>query len=94
MILPASLMRIRVVGDGRKRVNLWIPLILIWPIVLALMMILSPVALLLCIFWPKGRKLIIAGPRVLLACWAMRGLELRVNDGDDQVLVSFNEEVR
>lgn len=89
MILPASLMRIRVAGDQRKRVNLWIPLILIWPIVLALMVILSPVALLLCIVWSRGRKFIIAGPRVLMACWAMRGLELRVKDGDDQVLVSF-----
>lgn len=90
MILPTTLLRVRVSSKGKRNVNLWIPLFLVWPIVLALMVVLSPVALLLCVFWRKGRPVILAGPRILAACWATRGLEVRVDDGDDHVLVSFS----
>lgn len=89
MILPVSLMRIRVVEGGRKKVNLWLPILLVWPLVLALMVALAPVVLVLCIVWPKGRPFVLAGPRILGACWSLRGFQIRVRDGGDQVDISF-----
>jgi hypothetical protein len=89
MILPTSVMRIRIVEGGRKKIGLWIPVFLVWPVVIALMVALSPVALIVCIVWPKGRIYVAAGPMILAVCWALRGLEVRVQDEEDQVLISF-----
>lgn len=91
MILPTSLLRVRVVEKGRRKVGLWIPLILIWPIVLALMAMLSPVAVLVCMAWRGGRGYILSGPWLIWMLWSMRGLEVRVkdNNGKTSVLVSF-----
>ena len=88
MILPTSLLRVRISEGGKKRLNLWLPVFLVWPVVIALMIILAPVALLLYVCWPSGRGYILGGPRILVVLWAMRGLEVRVQDRDDSVLVS------
>ena len=41
MMFPPSILRVRVLDDD-SRVSLWIPLILIWPIVLGLYLLLLP----------------------------------------------------
>lgn len=89
MILPTSLLRVRVMEKGRRRCSLWIPLCLIWPIVLALMVVLSPVAVLVSIVWRGGRSYILCGPWLIGVLWSMRGLEVRVKDDRTNVLVSF-----
>jgi len=89
MILPTWLMRIRIVEGGRKKIGLWLPLFLVWPVVIAFMVALAPVALIVCIVWPAGWRYLAAGPRIISAGWAMRGLEVRVKDGKDHVHISF-----
>lgn len=87
MILPVSLMRIRIVGGGKKKVGLWIPMILVWPIVIGIMIVLLPIALIVCVASATGRRVIFAGPRILEACWAARGLRVLVTDGENRVEV-------
>lgn len=89
MILPPSILQIRVVENGHRKVNLWLPLAIIWPLALALMVALSPAVLVLCIVWPKGRGYALAGPRILRASWAARGLRVRVRNGLDGVTISI-----
>ncbi len=89
MILPTTFMRIRIVEGGRRKIGLWLPLFLVWPAVIAFMIALAPIALIVCVVWPTGRRFMIAGPRIVAACWAMRGLHVRVKDGKDQVYISF-----
>lgn len=89
MIIPPSLLRIRVIEKGKRKVNLWIPLFLIWPLVIALMVVLAPVALVVCLVWPKGRQVVMAGPRLLALAWAIRGLRVRVKDEANRVRVEF-----
>jgi hypothetical protein len=89
MILPTTLMHIRIVEGGRKKIGLAIPLLLVWLVAIALMILLAPAALVVCIVWPRGRQFVIAGPQVLAACWALRGLQVRVQDDKDQVLIDF-----
>lgn len=88
MIVPTLLLRVKITEGGRCKINLWIPLIVLWLIIIAFMIVLAPIALIICLIWPRGRRYIIAGPSLIGAFWAMRGLEVRVSDGDDGVLVS------
>ena len=44
MMLPPSILRVRVLDDD-SRVSLWIPLILVWPLVAALYLLLLPFVL-------------------------------------------------
>lgn len=89
MILPTSVMRIRIIEGGRKRIGLWLPVFLVWPIAIALMIALAPVAIIVSLVCRKHSKLILSGPRLIALLWAMRGLEVRVKDDEDQVLISF-----
>ena len=86
MILPTSVMHIRIAEDGRK-FNLWIPILLLWLVVIAVMIVLAPLAIIASLVLGKRGRLILAGPRLLALFWAMRGLEVRVEDGKDQVLI-------
>lgn len=87
MILPPTVFHIRIVEGGRKKFNLWLPVILLWPLVILLMVLLAPLALIASLIWSKHSKLILAGPRLLALCWAIRGLQVRVQDDNNQVLI-------
>ena len=91
MTFPPSLLRVRV-QTHRRRVGLWIPLILIWPFVLLLGILLYPLVIVAAIiFWPRGwgRPILLLGPLLFGLFTAIRGLEVRVEQPSTRVLVSF-----
>jgi hypothetical protein len=45
-IMPPAVMRVHVVNEGRRVVGLWLPLFLLWPLLLVLLVIILPLALL------------------------------------------------
>ena len=90
MILPPMVLRIRVSENGSHKVRLWIPLFLVWPLVLAFTALFAPGWLAICLLVPRARRYAFAGPRVLTVLWALRGLCVTVDDADDSVLVSFS----
>lgn len=87
MILPTTVFHIRIAQGGRKKFNLWLPIGLLWPVVIAVMVVLAPIVLIVSMVWRKHSRCILAGPRLLAMCWALRGLRVRVGDGKDQVLI-------
>lgn len=91
MIWPPSLLRIRI-RNNNIRFSLWLPLFLIWPLVLLAMVILSPLIILCAVLlWPLGlsRPLLLTGPVLFRLFCSMRGLEIAVEKSSDQVLISF-----
>ena len=91
MMFPPSILRIRVLDD-RKRVNLWIPLVLIWPLVVAVYLFLLPCIVLAAVLsWSSGRgRLILAGGPALFRLYcSLRGLEINVTEPNQSVLVYF-----
>ncbi len=87
---PPCLMRVRVGRPGRK-INLWLPLFIIFLFVAVILLILSPLVLLAAvILWPFGwgRPLLAIIPAVIGCLWAMRGLKVEVEKGEEKVLVS------
>ncbi|MHB0937293.1 MAG: hypothetical protein ACYDCO_21460 [Armatimonadota bacterium] len=91
MMLPPSIARIRIADEGRGRVNLWLPLILIWPVLLALGVVLAPLVLIAALAtWSRyGRMLLYGGPQLFVVLCALRGLRVQVADGRDQVCIYF-----
>ena len=54
MTFPPSVLRVRVEGDGR-RFRLWLPLFTLWPPVLLVFLLLSPLVIVAAaVLWPKG----------------------------------------
>ena len=91
MIWPPSFLRIRI-RNSNIRFSLWLPLFLIWPIVLLAMLILSPLILMCAaLLWPfgLGKSLLLTGPIFFRLFYSMRGLEIAVEKASDQVLISF-----
>ncbi len=90
MNMPPLLMGMKLV-EKRNRINLWIPLFLVWIFAGLLGLALSPLfVLLVVILWPTGwgKFLWQAGPRLYSVLCALKGLEVNIK-GRDQVLLYF-----
>jgi hypothetical protein len=90
MKCPPYLMRVRIKNRDRK-INLWIPLFIILPLILILLIIMSPfiliaTAVLWCFGW--GKPLLMIIPAAIVCLCALRGLEVNVNRGGKGLLVS------
>jgi hypothetical protein len=92
MIYPPFILRIRVIEGGIKKIGLWIPLFLLWPLVLVFAIALFPLILIISLLlWPtgKGRKLLLGFPLILYLICNMRGLKVDIRGGSDYVFVNF-----
>jgi len=91
MMCPPSILRVRI-QNRRRRFGLWLPLFLIWPVIMVLGLVLLPLLLICAVFlWPFGwgRLLLFGGPVIFSLLCALRGLKVEVNQSSGQVLVSF-----
>lgn len=87
---PPCLMRVRIDKPDGK-INLWLPLFIILPVVGVIMLILAPFVLVAAvILWRFGwgRLLLLAVPAIFACICAMRGLEVKVDQTQEKVLVS------
>ena len=91
MMFPPSLLRVRVLDKG-SRVNLWIPLILVWPLVLMLYLLLLPCIVVAAIVtWSSGwgRQILFGGPFLFRLYCDLRGLKIDVTEPKESVLIYF-----
>ena len=92
MSLPPSYIRVRTTGGGRKRRNLRLPMILIWPLAAALWAALLPLILLvtlLCGRFRRAKALLMLGPQAFGLYCALRGLHVHVEEAGGEVLVDI-----
>ena len=90
MMWPPSVLRLRV--DNRQRhFGLWLPLFLIWPVLLVLGLVFWPIMLIIVIvFWRRWwRPLLLVGPVLLYLICALRGLEVDVAGPSETVKIYF-----
>jgi hypothetical protein len=88
---PPYIMRLRIYRENR-RISLWVPLFLILSFLLILALILVPILLILALilwFTGWGKLLLMSGPVIFSCLCALRGLEIDVKGGKEQILVSF-----
>ncbi len=87
MTWPPSVLSLRV---GRFRI--WIPLILIWPLMLLVWLLFTPLLVALAIVTLRlgyVRPLLLTGPAVLTLFAALRGLEIDVRSSTGRGYVAF-----
>lgn len=86
------IVRLKIKEPGRRGFGLWFPVILIWILLAALMLVLLPVLLLAALVtWPGG-----PGPRLLLVypllgsiLWNLGGLTIDVDQKGRVLLIDF-----
>ncbi|MFC1920287.1 hypothetical protein ACFLYQ_01015 [Chloroflexota bacterium] len=86
---PPLLMRVRI-ANPQTKLNLWLPLFFIFPLVAIILLILFPLALLAAlVLWPFGwGRILFVIPAVLTCLCAIRGLEVEVEQKHERVLIS------
>jgi hypothetical protein len=91
MTLPPSFLRVRIRRSGRLIRDLWLPLVLIWPLVAAMFVVVLPVVLIIAAVKGQLRCLwALVCSAVCLFC-ALRGLRVEVDEPDkgESVLISI-----
>ncbi len=96
MSLPPYLLKFHI-RNSKHNFGLWLPLFLIWPIVLVCLLgvflILLPFALLTIIFtWQLGwvYPVIMGFPAICRVLWNLRGMILDVDGKDGQIQLEFH----
>jgi hypothetical protein len=79
------------VKNEKSDIGLWLPIFLLWPLALAVVIILLPIILLgLIIFWDSwglwSLKVLWAA---IVTCCSLRGLEVDVQDGNKLVYITM-----
>lgn len=90
MIFPPSILRYRKRGIGGRNVNLFIPLVVVWPALAALWVIILPLLLVLAAALCQtrlGRWILLGPPRAFLAFCRLRGLYVSVKKDKRDVLL-------
>jgi hypothetical protein len=90
MTWPPALMHIKVKNENHN-VGLWLPIFLLWPLALAVVIILLPIILVgLIIFWDSwglwSLKVLWAA---IVTCCSLRGLQVDVQKGNELVYITM-----
>lgn len=89
MSLP-MLLRLRVQESGKKSVRLFLPLFLMWLLLLPFLLLAAPIALIAAaLTWRsgRGRMLLVSIPLLISVIWNLSGLHIQVEKPDNQVLL-------
>jgi len=68
--------------------NLWLPIFLIWILLLALLILVSPILLVIgLVAWIRGygRTFLCIFPMIFAVLWAMSGLRIHIEDRDKKI---------
>lgn len=82
------IMKIHIHERGKKRINLFLPMFLLWILFFLILVILSPLFLLVgLVAWSRGygRTFLFTFPMVFAVLWAMSGLRIHIEDGDKKI---------
>lgn len=82
------IMKIHIHERAGKKIRLWLPMFLIWILLVALLVLLSPVFLLAGIvagLRGYGKVFLFAFPMLFSVLWAMSGLSIHIEDEDKKV---------
>jgi len=85
-------MRLKIRPERRRGVSLWFPVILVWVLLWALMLVLLPFVLLAALVTLRrgpGLVLLAVYPLLFSVLWNLSGLHIEARDAHHDVLVSF-----
>lgn len=91
MMFPPSILRLRI-HNKQHKFGLWLPLFLLWPLLLVLGILLLPLLLIAAVIlsyrgW--GIPLLLTGPAIFGLLCALRGLKVEIGQNSEQVFISL-----
>jgi len=93
MLIPPLAMKIWSISPSEGiNMRLWIPLFILWPLLLILALALTPLVIILALLlwpWGKARQLILFLPLFFYLAWATRGLLIDVRNAGKWFLISI-----
>jgi hypothetical protein len=90
MTIPPAVLRLRVVEPGRKKVNLWLPIFILWPIALFLLIVSLPLIIVLiavALFNDQVKKALGKLRAAMTLACSLRGLQVDVCEKDKEVRI-------
>jgi len=91
VIFPPSFLRLRSRRPGRRGWGLWLPLFLLWPLVLVFVLLVSLIAVPVFLVSGRWRRVLDAallGPRLFVVFCRFRRLLVHVRDEEQELLIS------
>jgi hypothetical protein len=85
-------MHFRIRKDGKRPFGIYFPVILIWIILAALLLILFPFVLLAAVItWRRGpgRLLLLVYPMMASILWHLSGLHIETKSVENEILIDF-----
>jgi len=85
-------MRIRIRESGRKKVNLYLPLFLLWLLLLPILILILPFLFIAAaLTWRQGygRKILGMIPFLTAVIFSLSGLHIEVDNPENQTLISI-----
>ena len=92
MIWPPSVVRLRIYADSRRKINLWVPVCLLWLPVTLIALLLAPIAvpvLLLAARPGWRRRAVMAAPALFRLFCALRGFNFEAGDPGNGIRVAI-----
>ena len=92
MMRPPLSIKIHIVENGKNKIRLWFPFILVWLFLLVLVIALSPFILVAAlILWPSGlgKKLLMLGPMFFGVLNSLSGLNIQTESQNSKVLITI-----
>jgi len=88
MFFPLSILRVKIVRDGQRKRNLFVPVILVVLGVLLLTLLMTPLLLIAAIFQPHAIwKMLKAFARLAIMFFKTRGTHIELNNQRDNILI-------
>ncbi len=88
---PPLIMKLRILRHNRN-LRLWLPLLLIYPVLFVFALLLAPLVLiagLLLLPWGWGKTLLLSGPYLYRVICALHELEVDIQQKNEQFFISF-----
>jgi hypothetical protein len=85
-------MRMQIKEKDKRGFRLFFPVILIWIILFAVMLLFAPLVLLIAIMtWRSGhgKRLLLAYPMLFFTLWALSGLGIHIENKDKKIVLLF-----
>lgn len=92
MMRPPLFIKIHIVENGKNKIRLWFPFILVWLFLFVLAIAISPFVLIAAlILWPSGlgKKLLMFGPMFFYMLNSLGGLNVQTQDQDSKVSITI-----
>ena len=87
------ILKILIVKENRKKVKLYIPVVIFWIFLFALLLVFMPIVLICAlVFWKKGygKLFLHAHPLLFSLTWELPGLNVHIGKEEKEVGIIFN----